>query len=127
MFQQEVFMNPIRFVLSPATDITRAVWMPFKALFVVGLTGTINAMTYHGVWWFKWVALGMGIAVLVSLAKAARALLLLALVAYVGHKLYQRYGQEARRGFEAWVFKAQPQAAQVMAALRAPPATSQSV
>ena len=113
-------MNPLRFVFSPITDVTRAIVMPFKALFVVGLTGTINAMTYHGVWWFKWVALGMGIAVLVSFAKAARTLLLLALVAYVGHKLYQRYGQDARTRFDDWVAKAQPQAAQVMAVLRAP-------
>jgi hypothetical protein len=117
-------MNPLRFVFSPIRDVTQAVVMPFKALFVVGLTGTINAFTYHGVWWFKWVALGMGIAVLVSFAKAARTLLLLALVAYVGHKLYQRYGQDARSRFDDWVNKTQPQAAQVMAALRAPQASS---
>ena len=112
-------MNPLRFSFSPITDVTRAIVMPFKALFVVGLTGAINAMTYHGVWWFKWVALGMGIAVLVAFARAARTLLLLALVAYVGHKLYQRYGQDARQRFDDWVAKTQPQAAQVMAALRA--------
>jgi hypothetical protein len=125
-FPQEVSMNPLSFVFSPITDVTRAIVMPFKALFVVGLTGTINAMTYHGVWWFKWVALGMGIAVLVSFAKAARTLLLLALVAYVGRKLYQRYGQEARNRFDDWVSKTQPQAAQVVAALRAPPTTPAS-
>ena len=112
-------MNPLRFVFSPITDVTRAIVMPFKALFVVGLTGAINAMTYHGVWWFKWVALGMGIAVLVAFARAARTLLLLALVAYVGHKLYQRYGQDARQRFDDWVAKTQPQAAQVVAVLRA--------
>ena len=67
---QEVARNPLQFFFSPITDVTRAVVMPFKALFVVGLTGTINAMTYHGVW---------------------------------------------------WVSKTQPQAAQVMAVLRAPP------
>jgi hypothetical protein len=115
-------MNPLRFVFSPIRDLTQAVVMPFKALFVVGLTGAINAMTYHGVWWFKWVALGMGIAVLVSLARAARTLLLLALVAFVGYKIYQRYGQEARKRFDDWVARTQPQAAQVMAALRGPQA-----
>ncbi len=113
-------MNPLRFIFSPIRDLTQAVVMPFKTLFVVGLTGTINAFTYHGVWWFKWVALGMGIAVLVSFARAARTLLLLALVAYVGNKLYQRYGQEARNRFDDWVAKTQPQAAQVMAALHGP-------
>jgi hypothetical protein len=117
-------MNPLRFVFSPIRDVTQAVVMPFKALFVVGLTGAVNAMCYHGVWWFKWVALGMGIAVLVSFARAARTLLLLALVAFVGHKLYQRYGQEARNRFDDWVAKTQPQAAQVMAVLRAPQSTA---
>jgi hypothetical protein len=115
-------MNPLKTLLSPFTDITRAVVLPFKALFVVGLTGTINAMTYHGVWWFKWVALGMGIAVLVAFAKALRTVLLLALVAWVGTKIYKRYGEAARGQFDAWVAKAQPQAAQVLAALHMPQA-----
>ena len=113
-------MNPLRFVFSPIKDLTQAIVMPFKALFVVGLTGFINAMTYHGQWWFKWVALGMGIAVLSSFARAARTLLLLAVVGWVGYKIYQRYGQDARNRFDDWVAKAQPQAAEVMAALRAP-------
>ncbi len=115
-------MNPLRSFISPLfsplTDITRAIVMPFKALFVVGLTGLINAMTYHGVWWFKWVALGMGIAVLVAFAKAARTLLVLALVAWVGSKIYKRYGQAARQQFDDWVARTQPQAAQVVAMLR---------
>ena len=112
-------MNPLRFVFSPIKDLTQAIVMPFKALFVVGLTGFINAMTYNGQWWFKWVALGMGIAVISSFARAARTLLL-AVVGWVGYKIYQRYGQEARNRFDDWVAKAQPQAAEVMAALRAP-------
>jgi hypothetical protein len=111
-------MNPLNILFSPIKDISRAVLLPFKALFVIGLTGAINAMTYHGVWWFKWVAFGMGIAVLVAFAKAARTLLLLALVAWVGMKIYKRYGQTAREQFEAWVASAQPKAAQVLAALR---------
>ena len=68
-------MNPLKFVTRPVKDLTDAIVMPFKAVFVVGLTGLINAMTYHGVWWFKWVALGMGIAVVVSLERAAKTLL----------------------------------------------------
>jgi hypothetical protein len=111
-------MNPLSALFSPITDLTRAIVLPFKALFVVGLTGIINAMTYHGVWWFKWVALGMGIAVLVAFAKAARTLLLLALVAWVGTKIYKRYGQAARQQFDDWAARTQPQAAQVVAALR---------
>ena len=79
-------MNPFAFVTKPVKHVADALIMPFKALFVVGLTGTINAMTFHGVWWFKWVALGMGIAVLVAWARAAKTLLLLALAAWVGMK-----------------------------------------
>ena len=117
-------MNPLRFVFSPVRDITKAIVMPFKALFVVGLTGTINAMTYHGVWWFKWVALGMGIAVLVSLARAAKTIALLALIAWGGWMIYKRYGAIARQRFDDWVARTQPQAAEVMAVLRAPTPSS---
>ncbi len=113
-------MNPLRAILSPIQDLTQAVIMPFKALFVVGLTGAINAMTYNGHWWFKWVAFGMGIAVLVAFARAARTLLLLAIVAFVGHQLYKRYGQAARQTFDDWVKRTQPQAAEVVAMLRSP-------
>ena len=55
-------MNPLR-------DLSQALVMPFKALFVVGLCAVINAMTYSGHWWVKWVALGMGIATVVALAE----------------------------------------------------------
>lgn len=113
-------MNPFSIVTRPVKNIADAVVMPFKALFVIGLTGLINAMTFHGVWWFKWVALGMGIAVLVSFARAAKTLLLLALVAWVGTKIYRRYGQAARQKFDDWVAQTQPQAAQVLQALRSP-------
>ena len=113
-------MNPLRFVFSPVRDITKAIVMPFKALFVVGLTGAINAMTYHGTWWFKWVAFGMGIAVLVAFARAAKTIALLALIAWAGRMIYKRYGATARQQFDDWVARTQPQAAQVMAVLRAP-------
>ena len=113
-------MNPFRFVTRPVTDVGRALWMPFRALFVIGLTGFINAVTYSGTWWFKWVAFGMAIAVLVSFARAAKSLLLLALVAWVGWKIYQRYGAAARQAFDDWVTRTQPQAAQVLGALRSP-------
>ena len=106
----------------PFRDITQAVVMPFKALFVVGLCGAINAMTYQGTWWVKWVALGMGIATVVALARGIKTLLLLALVAWVGTKIYQRYGGAARQAFDEWVAKSQPDARRVLAALRAPQA-----
>lgn len=113
-------MNPFSLVTRPVQDLLHALVMPFRALFVIGLTGIINYMTYSGVWWFKWVALGMGIAVIVSLGRALKSVLLLALVAWVGWKIYQRYGQAARERFDAWVQRASPKAAEVVAALRQP-------
>jgi hypothetical protein len=109
-----------RTITRPVTDIAQAVVMPFKALFVVGLCGFINWMTFSGTWWVKWVAFGMGIAVLVAFARAARTLLVLALVAWVGWAIYKRYGAAARQHFDEWVARAQPKAAEVIAALRAP-------
>lgn len=105
-------------LLSPLHHLSQAVVMPLKALFVVGLCATINAMTYSGTWWVKWVALGMGIAVAVAWARAAKTLLLLALVAWVGWKIYQRYGQQARDRFDSWVVQQKPQAAEVLQSLR---------
>ena len=113
-------MNPIRLVTRPVKHLADAIFMPFKALFVVGLCGFINWMTFHGTWWVKWVAFGMAIAVIVSLARAAKSLLLLALVAWAGWKIYQRYGAEARTRFDEWVARTQPQASQVIEALRSP-------
>jgi hypothetical protein len=113
-------MNPLSFATRPVEDLADAVLMPFRALFVIGLTGFINWMTFSGTWWFKWVAFGMGIAVLVSFARAAKTLLVLALVAWVGWKIYQRYGQAARARFDDWVARTQPKAAEVLAALRTP-------
>jgi hypothetical protein len=110
------------FITRPVRDITNLVVMPLKALFVVGLCGVINAMTYNGQWWVKWVAFGMGIAVLVALARGIRTLLLLALAAWVGKKIYDRYGAAARRRFDDWMASAQPGAAAVLAALHAPAA-----
>ena len=100
-------MNPLR-------DLTQALTMPFRALFVVGLCAVINAMTYSGHWWVKWVALGMGIATVVALAKGARTLAVLALVALVGWWIYRRYGATARASFDDWVGRTHPAGADVL-------------
>lgn len=83
-------MNLIRVLTQPATDLSRAVLMPLKALFVVGLCWLINAMTYSGVWWVKWVALGMGIATVFALLRGLRALLLVGGAAWLASWLQQR-------------------------------------
>jgi hypothetical protein len=114
-------MNPFKIVTRPVKDLVDALVMPFRALFVIAITGTINVMTYSGTWWVKWVALGMGIAVLASLGRALKSLLLIALVAWVGWKIYQRYGEAARQRFDDWVQSTSPKAAEVVAALRPTP------
>lgn len=104
--------------MRPIRDLTQAVTMPLKAVFVVGVCALINWMTSPGNWWFQWVALGMGIAAAVALAKGLRTLLVLALVYWVGRTIYRRYGADARTRFDAWVAAAQPKAAEVVGALR---------
>lgn len=111
-------MNPIKAVTRPFSDLANAVVMPFKAVFVVGLCWVINAMTSPGHWWVKWVALGMGIAVLVAWARAAKSLLTLAVIAGVGWWVWRRWGDDARAAFDAWVARTRPQAAQVVEVLR---------
>ena len=106
--------------MNPVKDLWNLVAMPIKAAFVVSLCGLINWMTFAGTWWVKWVALGMGIAVLVAWARAAKTLLLLGVVAFVGWKIYQRYGQAARDRFDEWVARTQPQAAEVVDLFRSP-------
>jgi hypothetical protein len=107
-------MYPFKLVTRPAGDLVRAVTLPFTALFVVGLTGTINALTFRGTWWFGWVALGMGIAVLVAWARAARTVLTLLLVVWVGRWILRRHGADLRAVFDAWVARARPTAAEVV-------------
>jgi hypothetical protein len=111
-------MPSLSAMLSPLHDIGHAIAMVFRALFVVGLCAVINAMTSPGYWWFKWVALGMGIAVVVALAKAVRALVLLALLAWAGRWLYRRYGAAAKAQFDDWAQRSQPAPSQVLLALR---------
>ncbi len=108
----------------PIKNLTDAVFMPFKAVFVVGICALVNAMTYNGHWWVKWVAFGMGIATLLALARAAKTLLLLALVAWAGTWVVRRYGEQARAQFDDWVARTQPQARQVVEVLRRWPAAA---
>ena len=109
-------MNPFALITRPIKDLSNAVLMPVKAVFVVGLCWAINAMTYTGVWWVKWVALGMGIATLMAVARGFRTLLLLALAGWVGVKIYKRYGPASRAQFDAWVQRSNPGVAQVLQA-----------
>jgi hypothetical protein len=110
--------------MKPIRDLTRAVTMPFKALFVVGLCALINAMTSPGHWWFQWVALGMGIATVVALARGVRSAFVLGVVAVAGWWLYRRYGAAAREAFAQWASSTQPRAADVLRKIMAVPAST---
>lgn len=102
--------------MRPIKDLSDAVTMPFKAVFVVGICWFINAMTSPGHWWVWWVALGMGIATLVAWARGLRTAAVLALVYFGGRWVYRRYGAQARDAFDAWVNRTQPRAGQVVQA-----------
>jgi mannose/fructose/N-acetylgalactosamine-specific phosphotransferase system component IIC len=113
-------MKVFKILKNAPSDLLEGVVMPIRALFVVGIAALINVMTLapSGRWWFHWVALGMGIAVLMSWGRALRAALVVGLVAFVGWKIYQRYGQAARERFDNWVQTARPKAAEVVRAMR---------
>jgi hypothetical protein len=106
--------------MRPIRDLTRMVTMPFTALFVVGICWVINLMTSPQILWVKWVALGMGIATVVALARGIRTLLVLALIAWVGRELYRRHGAAMRERYDAWVARTQPGWADVARAWRDP-------
>jgi predicted negative regulator of RcsB-dependent stress response len=54
----------------------------------------------------------------VAWARAARTLVVLGIVAWVGWKIYQRYGATARTRFEDWVARTRPKAAEVVELVR---------
>lgn len=87
-------MNP----LSLVGDITKAITYPFRMIFVVGLCAFINFFTSPGHWWFQWVAFGMGIGLIVTWARAIRAVGVAAITAAVGYAVYRwvQHRQEAK-------------------------------
>ena len=68
----------------------RAVKFLVTGPIILAVLVVINLMTTPGNWWFKWAALGIGIAWIVSLARVIRAMVLLggllALIAYIKNK-----------------------------------------
>jgi hypothetical protein len=119
-------MNPFSLITRPVKNVTEAIVAPFRAIFVIGICWLINAMTNPGVWWVKWVVLGMAIHVVVAWARAAKTLLVIGLVAFVGWQIWKRYGDVARTRFDDWVRKTQPKAAEVVDFWRSPAAAGQA-
>lgn len=70
-----------------ALRVVRALRFLFVGPLVLLVLCVVNAMTYHGEWWVRWAALGIGIAWVVSLFRVLRAAILLggaaALVAWL--------------------------------------------
>lgn len=63
-------MNPIK----PLADVMEALVFPFKAVAILALCASINWMTAPQHLWVKWVALGLGIAMVVKFARALKTL-----------------------------------------------------
>ena len=70
--------------MNPISTVSDAITLPLKAVGVVGLCFVINWMTSPGYWWVKWVALGMGIAVVSAWWRAFRLVALTAIIAALG-------------------------------------------
>ena len=67
----------------------RAVKFLFLAPLLVAFLFVINLMTWSGVWWVQWAALGLGIAWVINLFKVIRAVVLAGGLAALGALLYK--------------------------------------
>jgi hypothetical protein len=96
-------MNPLSILTRPVSDVFSLFSSIGRFIFVVGLCYFINAMTSPGHWWAHWVAFGMGIALIVAVARAFKSVLGAFIIGSIGVWLYKRYGAEAREKFDtAW-------------------------
>lgn len=62
----------------------------FMAPLLVAFLFVVNLMTWRGVWWVQWAALGLGIAWVLSLFRVLRAVALAGGVAALGAYLLNR-------------------------------------
>jgi hypothetical protein len=76
--------------ISQMLKTARSIKFLFTAPFILVLLFMINLMTTPGQWWFKWAALGIGIAWFISLFRVMRAIILLGGLAALGTWLAQR-------------------------------------
>jgi hypothetical protein len=88
-YSPEKTMNPLSFIASPVTDLTKAITYPFKMVFVVGICALVNYMTSPGVWWVQWVAFGMGIGLIAVWFRALKTLIATIGVAAIGYFIYR--------------------------------------
>jgi hypothetical protein len=67
----------------------RAVKFLVMAPFILALLFVINWMTWSGVWWVQWAALGLGIAWVVNLLRVIRAIVVAGGLAALGALLFK--------------------------------------
>ncbi|MEZ5457343.1 MAG: 2TM domain-containing protein [Lysobacteraceae bacterium] len=89
--------------MNPISTVSDAITLPLKAVGVVGLCFVINWMTSPGYWWVKWVALGMGIAVVSAWWRAFRLVALTAVIAALGAWAYKHWGDAGRARVQQWL------------------------
>ena len=63
--------------MHPMFKTLRAIRFLIMGPVILVMLAVINWMTFHGQWWVKWAALGIGIAWFISLLRVLRALVLL--------------------------------------------------
>jgi hypothetical protein len=68
----------------------RALKFLVMAPFILLLLFVINWMTWSGVWWVQWAALGLGIAWVVNLLRVIRAVVVAGGLAALSTLLYRR-------------------------------------
>ena len=68
----------------------RSIRFLFMAPFILVMLFFINWMTTPGQWWFKWAALGIGIAWVLAVFRVMRAIVLVGGLAALGTWLAQR-------------------------------------
>jgi hypothetical protein len=78
-------MNPIK----PLKHIADAIVFPIKAIGILAICALVNWMTSPGHWWVQWVAMGLGIAMIVKFSRALRALLVTGAIAGLGVVLWR--------------------------------------
>lgn len=86
-------MNPLK----PAKEVLDAIVFPIKAAAILVMCAAINWMTTPHHWWVKWVALGLGIALVVKIARAIKVLLITGVLAALALAAWQWWKSRSAR------------------------------
>ena len=78
----------------PMIRTLRAIKFLFVGPLVLVLCFVVNWMTFHGDWWVRWVALGIGIAWVISFFRVLKAVIVMGGLAALMAYLSQRKGSQ---------------------------------